>query len=752
MLFTDEKSLHEVPDAGMAMQSRPLETMVSLCGDGNAFHPLSRYRAVLVRYVDADAPQNRILFDALAFAYHAHRNIFRKSREPYINHPVAVAEILAGEFQLRDPLLLAAALLHDAVEDEPDLTIRDIEGRFGVVVAQLVDGCTKLERQRMDRAALKDLTHSKIFLHASQRLGVLLIKLADRLHNIRTLKHLPQAKRRRISQETLDVYVPIAAKLNLFPLKRELHKRALSFLYPRKSKKIMNAVRGSAKTPEAAEIKKILEDLYKGGEYRWKVRVRAKDLGAYYSPIKRTLEMRNVENQVDFTLVIDAEEPLSCYTLLGAITTQPMFMHVPNSIRDYVAMPKNNGYQSLHVKLKYKGQAYLVKIRTRAMDMTANYGILHHWRLTESPQGSGWEEISEMLQSIGEYGGSAPRRKDLIRLAGSEETFVFTPKGDIHYLPRHSIVLDFAYKVHSTLGNHCEGAYVNGEWASITRPLQEGDTVEIIKSPNPVEVDTDLEEICKTPKARSAVNKQLNKRRLIYAEKIGREIMRQEILRCGLSESALFGETMQLVLEFFHIKDLSQMLVRIGQDTLSPREVLYYFEKPGKPPGKPNGGRGASETAVRSVITVDRIEKGVHKFSMCCNPYPGFQRTVAALSERGVAFHRSNCRKIREQTHIDPQKLLAVEWDLNSVWRQPLYFELKIFEKNRSDFFHQLALVPPETCIRRIKNVGSEASSGPFRLELVLHSFLEGRRFFRVFPPGIVAIENYGREKPALQP
>ncbi|MFP5214003.1 MAG: HD domain-containing protein, partial [Acidobacteriota bacterium] len=228
----------------MTLQNAPngTDNTASEPGDTQDFN-LDQYKDRIARHLDPANEANHLFFDALQFAYDLHAGQRRKSGAPYISHPCAVAEILARELRFKDPVLLAAALLHDVVEDVPYITTEDIENRFGLTVAEIVDGLTKLERYHMDRAILKDLTHSKIFLSASRRLGVLLIKLVDRLHNLRTLHYLPLAKRQRIALETVEIYAPIAARFNIFPLKRELYHIALSHLYPKKSKKILQYIR-----------------------------------------------------------------------------------------------------------------------------------------------------------------------------------------------------------------------------------------------------------------------------------------------------------------------------------------------------------------------------------------------------------------------------------------------------------------------------------------------------------------------------
>ena len=712
--------------------------------------PLVYYQRALARYLDRAVQQSHLVSDALTFSYHHHLGYFRKSGEPYFNHPMAVAEILIRDFKINDPELLAAAFLHDLVEDVPTVTLLDIETNFGKTVSELVDGCTKLSLQKFDRATQSDLTHSKIFVSASRHLGVLLIKLADRLHNMRTLASLPASKRRRIAQETLKVYAPLAAKLNLFPIKRHLYNLALTHLFPRKSKRILNVIRSLRNSPEIEDIHQRLESVFSSLPAPVLVRPRVKGLGPYYSHERQTLDLKNAENPVDFTVVMDSADPVTCYTGLGIINSA--FTTVPKSIRDYIANQKPNGYQSLHVRINNKGNDYLIKLRIKSMDLNANSGMIYALNSKNPIYESYLEELSDMLKNIGEYGGASAQRKDLIQLSSGEEMFVFTPKGDIHYLPRGSIVLDFAYKIHSALGDYCGGAQVNGVRVSLTEVLKDRDIVNIISSYEPMDVDSVLEKKCVTPKARSAVNKLLQKRRQMVAEKIGKEILLQDIQRHGLAASCLEDETVALVLNFLHIKDLAALYTRIGQDTLSSKVILYYLDHlrntSSKTPRLPVASDAESSSDECNILRVAELEKAVHKFSKCCNPYPGQEKVLAALSERGVAFHRENCPNLNTSPKLKAYKMLRVEWQTSLQWSFPVVFEFIITGSGIMDTIACLSPIAPETRIHGLKRLAEKRPNIPTTLiSVTLQSFQEAVSFFSCFDEGSVAIDTYGREK-----
>ncbi len=702
-----------------------------------------QYRGRIARYLDENA-DNRIFFDSLQFAHDLHAGQIRKSGAPYISHPCAVAEILARELRFQDPLLLAAALLHDVVEDIPSVTLHDIEKRFGPIVAELVDGCTKLTRRHLDRATVRDLTHSKIFLSASRRLGVLIIKLADRLHNLRTLHYLAQAKRQRIAQETVEVYAPIAARFNIFPLKRELYHLALSYLYPRKSKRILQFTRDIRSTPEFLAMESKLREIFSNRPFQVMIRSRTKGLGSYYSHFKRTLDIGNAENHVDFAIIIDSDHLLDCYTALGIVNTT--FTPIPRSLRDFIANPKNNGYRSLHVRVHEGGQNYLIKIRTPDMDEWAMFGILREWNAQKPLSDEHWQEVSELLRTIGEYGGAGSQRKELIRLSETEEIFVYSPKGDIYYLPKGSSVLDFAYRIHSELGDFCAGASVNTEWAEPTRILADGDVVEIVSSPEPLDIDPDLEAACKTPKARTAINRHLQQKRRRYAQNVGRQIVLQELQRHDISPDALEGEPVSLMLELLNLKDLDELYTRVGQDLLSPHLVLYYLESPAR-------DRSSSESPSHRLpaphgpnsVVVDELDKGVHKFARCCYPYPGQDRVVATLSERGMTFHHVDCGDLIQRHDLEPQRLVHIRWNQTERWGHPLVFSLVILDETLEELMEILAQPGPRFRVLSLTGLQNRHDQPCVRMEVELRSFAESAELFNRLEAVQILIEDYRR-------
>lgn len=703
------------------------------------------YRLRMEELLPPDNPANALFYRALEYALDLHEGQTRKSGAPYISHPCAVAYILAKEMGIRDPEMLAAAILHDVIEDVPFIDYEIIERAFGTVVADLVEGCTKMTRLHQDRAVLKDLTHSKILQTASQRLGVLVVKLADRLHNLRTLHYLPKPKQQRIAQETVEIYAPLAAKLNIFALKRELYHLSLSYLYPKKSKKILNALRSLYGHDSILEITERLKEAFAHRGMDVIVRSRVKGLGTYYDGAKGTLRLANAENRVDFTVVLPCNEVDACYCALGVVNST--LTPVPRSLRDFIANPKNNGYMSLHTRIHYKGENYLVKVRTAAMDEWASHGLLSQWNNPEMITEAYLKDISEFLRSVGEYGGPPPQRRNLIQLSEAEEVTVYTPHGDAHTFPLGSIVLDFAFKIHSDLGSHCMGAIIGGRRVPPTQRLKDGDTVRVLKAETAVRFDPDLERLCVTPKARNAISKEIARRRRNCACLIGRDLLLQELLSHGWTSKALEREEVPLILEVLNVKSLEDLFAMIGQDLVSPHAFLYYLQDvPKKSEGKTRLRPEEKDESAheRKVLKVNDLDPAVHRFAGCCHPYPGEPNVLATLSERGVTFHRSRCSDVTERHGLPAHKLLDVRWGDESPWRSPMAMWVRVMGSDKQALLPLLGNIPSEIEVRRLEGQFRTNLPQWVTFQVILKGFEDAQRLFGCFPSGTVIVERYG--------
>ena len=353
-----------------------------------------------------------------------------------------------------------------------------------------------------------------------------------------------------------------------------------------------------------------------------------------------------------------------------------------------------------------------------------------------------WQDISDLLRDIGEYGGAATQRKALIRLSEADEIYTYSPRGDIYYLPKGSIVLDFAYRIHSELGDNCEGATVNGTWAPITRELKDGDTVEVLTSSEPLDVDPDLEVLCKTPKARTSINRRLQQKRLRFAQEIGRDILLQEVIRHKYPSSVLEGNNMRLILEILNLKDLQELYLQIGQDLTSPHLVLYYLEG-----HKPEEGRMQEEQEDhgQNTISISTLDRAIFKFARCCNPLPGQESVVATLSERGVTFHHRNCLDLHERHSLQPQQLLHVHWDTRSVWRNAVSFQVNILDHGLRDLLPAFAGLPESIRIEQISGALDKHNQEMVTLRAVCHNFEEARQLFSQLPMEKTVVDEFGR-------
>ncbi|KPA16591.1 GTP pyrophosphokinase [Candidatus Magnetomorum sp. HK-1] len=694
---------------------------------------IDSYRKKLSETLTQKGTDQQLVLDALNFAYTAHEGQFRKSGDPYIIHPCTVVDILLFDLDLDSPDLLAAAFLHDVVEDLEDITIDHIESRFGKNVSEIVDGCTKLRRYRMRNQNLKDLTHSKIFLTASQHLEIFIVKLADRLHNLRTLGSLPLSKRQRIARETLDIYAPIAAILNITPLRSLLFDQALTYLFPRNSRKIKNILKNEKDLSEVQTIQKTLEQAFKKEMMDVTIRISPKGMESFYNPIKKTLSINNAENSIDFSIILHTNNHLDCYKALGVINSE--FSPIPRKLRDFIANPKSNGYQSIHVRHNLFGRNYLMMIRTMEMDFVANQGILAHWRMHNQLSKDYVEYLREEFRMIGEYDGDAVERRQIIQDSKSDEIYLFTPQGDPISLPSNSIVLDFAYKIHSDIGKNCIGAIVNGKRLGVDEKLSDGQVVNILTGLSHVQRPAELEFKCKTPKARSAVNRQKNQRLNAFSEKIGRDILVQHMKKVELDVNILKTDETELILDVLNIENIQNAYQRIGQDRLSPKELLYYLADI----YLEDSLSIQFEKECLGTISVNALDNYFYKFAQCCNPYPGDKNIIGLLSKRGISFHYKNCSEI-DRLKISQEKYLNIQW-VQCEWPKTT-FQIEIKNESVFSVIQALATINANVHIKKIE----EIQRGQRLLVMVNFEVTDlkaARQTFRALPKGQVTINHY---------
>jgi len=640
---------------------------------------IADYKELMAGYLGESGDKAKVFFEALDFAEQAHANQLRKSGDPYILHPCNVARILAEEMDVRDPEILAAALLHDTVEDVKDITIEVIGERFGKNVEAIVDGCTKIAHFLGDKQTFYKVVHRKIFSGAAARLEVMLVKLADRLHNLRTLEAMRRDRRQKVSDETLDIYAPMARVMGLFDMKRELYDLALKNKFPKQSNKILAHIRNLENAPE---VKEIVSTLHKDLEASWinfEITPRAKGLWGYFDPVNKVL-VKAIDHPMEFIILVDDIE--SCYRVLGLVNRK--FPPIPRTIRDFISNPKPTGYQGLHARANIKGRNYLFKIRTPEMARTAQRGIIKAWS-EHKPAGQFEKTLREMFDLLGTDEGLSPR--EMIAASGKKEIYTFTPKGDRICLPLQSIVLDFAFQVHTEVGNRCIAAIIKRERVDPDHVLKDGDQVKIVLQEKPVLFEPRLQELCKTPRARSGLAKGFRLRRQALAVQVGKVILEQECQRYGLSMNDLLKFKVD-ILARLSMESLKQLYLNVGVAEVSFRELRQKIMGvlPEELTIKKPSGRGLNK------ISLNTLDPAVIKFSACCKPNPTEKDLVGILNERGISVHQKTCDRFRS-LKVRREDVVMVSWKLKeTLITKPQH--LYIPEATRNRIFMMMAVAP----------------------------------------------------------
>jgi len=615
----------------------------------------AEYRRLMETYLGGPEGAARVFWEALDFAWAAHAGQKRRSGEPYILHPCRVAQVLAEEMDIRDPEILAAALLHDTVEDVPEVTTEVIGERFGKNVEAIVDGCTKIIQFSGDRQTFYKQVHRKIFSGAAARLEIMLVKLADRLHNLRTLQAMPRDRRQKIAEETLDIYAPMATIMGFFDMKRELYDLALQYKFPRQSHRVQAQIRQLADSPAVLEVAERLRAEMQQAWVDCELTIRPKGLWGYFDPVNKLLH-REIDHPLEFILLVN--NPSACYQALGILNRN--YPPIPRSIRDFIANPKPTGYQGLHARANIKGHNYLFKIRTPEMARTAQKGFIRGWSAQTMVAGIFENELREMFNILGADEGLSP--KEMIATTGKKEIYTYTPKGDRICLPRQSTVLDFAFRVHTDVGNRCVAAVVGQKRVAPDYVLKDGDRVRIVRHDLPVLFGPYLLELCQTPRARSALAKGFRIRQQALAGEIGRSIMAQELKRHGLAADLLQHENVHEVLEHFGLESLEQLFLNVGEGRVRLREfalklIVDLCE-----------GQGIQHPPVSPLnrIYLTSLDPVCIKFSACCKPVPTDNGLVGLLSERGLSIHQDDCARFRN-LKVQREDVVETHWQLKET-------------------------------------------------------------------------------------
>ena len=651
----------------------------------------------LLRIADhLESPDREIVKRAYERAASAHKGQRRLSGEEYVNHPMEVAAILA-DLEL-DAATIAAALLHDTVEDTA-LTAEEVETEFGPEVARLVEGVTKLGRisLRSDQQQQAENIR-KMMVAMAEDLRVVLIKLADRLHNMRTLEPLSDVKRRKISRETLDIYAPLAHRLGIGQVKWELEDLAFRYLEPEAYDEVTKRIFRKRNEREAlvSDLREILARELESVGITAEITGRPKHIYSVWQ--KMTRENKDFTEIYDLSAIrVQVDSVRDCYGVLGVVHS--LWKPVPGRFKDYVAMPKSNGYQSLHTTvITHTGEPIEIQIRTHEMHRIAEYGVAAHWAYKEGGKDASFDQKLSWLRSLLEWQnevGDAESFLDTVKVdLFQDEVYVFTPKGEVLNLPADSTPVDFAYRIHTEVGHRCIGAKANGRMVPLDYPLKNGEIVEILTSKAPHGPSRDWLNFVKSASAKERIRKWFKSQRREENVDKGRDLLDKELHRMHRVNLADLPDSKLLEMSnLHHYNAIDDFLAAIGYGDLSPHSVVMRMAL----------STGAADGDLHSIPLIPNVqptprvlvrgEKGVlTKIAPCCQPVPGDAITGYTTRGRGVTVHRADC--INAVNAQDRARVVPVDWDSEATHLYPV--DIKIEAWDRQGLLRDIATVVAE--------------------------------------------------------
>ena len=622
----------------------------------------------------------KLIMKAYNYAVEHHGDQKRRSGEPYIIHPLNVAYILAGVGL--DEATICAALLHDVVEDT-DATDADLRREFGDEIADMVAGVTKLETMQFTTVEEQQVEdYRKMFLAMGKDIRVIILKIADRLHNMRTLKYLKRDRQIANAKETMEIYAPLANRLGLYSMKWELEDLSFKYLYPEEYHELVEGI--NKKREERLKfIEKIMADIrvqLKKQHIDAEVTGRAKHLYSIYRKMKR--DNKTLDQIYDlFALRILVNSIKDCYAALGVV--HEMYSPMPGRFKDYIAVPKPNMYQSIHTTLLGdKGTPFEVQIRTWDMHRIAEYGIAAHWAYKEASYFGKKQSVKVEEDKLAWLRESLEWQKDmqdpqeflttLKTELFEDEVYVFTPKGAIKILPRNATPIDFAYSIHEEIGNHMTGCKINSKMMPIITPLKSGDIIEIITSDNSKGPSRDWLKFVKSTKAKNKINGWFKKAEKSENIEKGKDLIEKEIKRIGMSHVELFKqEYIDAMLDRYKYKNLEDMYAAVGFGANSAVKVIarmlqeyrkeHQEENVEEKIEELRKQRESKQKPSSSGVVVEGIDNCLVKLSKCCNPLPGDEIIGYITKGRGVSVHRKDCVNVKDLL-TEENRIIDVKW------------------------------------------------------------------------------------------
>ncbi len=609
-----------------------------------------------------------LLERAYTFSASAHRGQKRWSGEDAVTHGIGVARILI-EAHL-DSVSAACGLLHDVVEDT-DVAVEDLEREFGKEIATIVDGLTKISTLTFRSTAEEQAeNYRKLLLSVAKDARVVIVKLADRLHNMRTLEHLPEEKQRRIAQETREIYAPLAHRFGMASIKAELEDLAFKFLEPDEYASLARkvAARKAEREELVARMREPLQrELERAGIRNVEVTGRPKNLWSIYKKIiRRDLPYEEIYDLMALRVLVNTVP--DCYHALGVIHSR--WTPLQERIKDYIAQPKSNGYQSLHTTVfGPTGQLYEIQIRTREMHHTAEYGIAAHWLYKEGRSRDDLDRHLTWFRQLVDYQQEAMTPDEFIEFLRidlyQDEIFVFTPQGDVKQLPKGATPIDFAFAVHTEVGLHCQGAKINGRIAPLHRALKNGDTVEILTSPA-ARPSRDWQAHVRTARARQKLRQWVKQEEHESSIALADEILDRELKRRRLAKPA--AAALKRAAAAVNLPDADHLMAALGRGDLSVTQILkaLYPDLEGReeesPPPQPGAlGRLVQRIRVGKGIRIQGVDGLMVRYSQCCQPVPGDAVTGYVTRGRGISIHRVDCPNLLALDN-EPERRMDLDW------------------------------------------------------------------------------------------
>ncbi len=619
-----------------------------------------------------------LLKKAYAFAEKAHRDQTRISGDPFINHPIAVARILAS-LEL-DMETLIAGLLHDTVEDT-DVSLSQMEQNFSKEISLLVDGVTKLGRleyRSKEERQVESLR--KMFLAMAKDIRVVLIKLADRLHNLRTLEHQPERKQKEIAQETLDIYAPLAHRLGIYYFKWELEDLAFRFSLPSKYYELADKLKRTRHMREKYidKVRASLSEKLHEVNITAEIKGRPKHLYSIYQKmLRQKKDFSEIFDVMAVRILVDTVR--DCYAGLGTVHT--MWVPIPGKFKDYIAMPKSNMYQSLHTTvIGPQGEPLEIQIRTWDMHSTAEYGIAAHWRYKEGGQGDkSFDQKLSWLRQILEWQHDLKDTTEFMENLKidlfTDVVFVFTPKGDVMELPAGAVPLDFAYRVHTQVGHHCVGAKVNNRITPLDYQLQNGDIIEVLTSKQSNGPSRDWLNIVNTSQAKTRIRQWFKKEQRDTHIVKGRESLEREAKKQGVDFDEVKSDRLMEYGKKLNLHNSDDVLAAVGDGTISAQSIINRIRQDLVEPER----KKYLEEEMQSLVTdskpaipkeepaqgikVKDIDNLLIRLAHCCNPVPGDFIVGYITRGRGVSIHRADCSNVNSLIKDDGSRMVDVSWE-----------------------------------------------------------------------------------------